>query len=1197
MRRFSFIASLGSLSTLGLVALARGQYQPPAGYEEIPLVDSSNQPLTPEGLAVSPDGEMAVTNGNTVTLYNTWQNGRMVIGTVTNSAWMYDTDPVFLNDSTVLFVENGNTDALWSVSFSTTTSTQMTATGSLPFVEGVTVLNPTHALVSGQIPSPTTFAGGLYLDRVDLTKTSGNVSSVVTNVGSGYPGNPAVTPGGNLVLLEGLSSSGSAFAHVYTPDGASIADDALDNGNGLGEAYGIAFDSAGNGYITTDNTITMITGIDSAAPLVSEFGSDDSPNQFLTSISYTDGAFNAGEAGDTGALIVNDGDEGGAFAIVVPEPASIGMIGGIAMLLAAPARGEAMSEFRFLRPSAATVFLVAGASAPVWGAQFFASQVINTVVGTNQPIAFSDPSQALGGPSGAGSYEGSFDVYKLGNGGSITLGFSGGAITDAPGPDFIVFANPFYVSGNPNADYAELSFVEVSTDGVHFVRFPDYSSTISDPGPYGNINPGNISGFAGVTPVYANTNSAADGGNDINPFDPTTAGGDAFSLSTLATLPAAQTLEQEGFLNLNDIQYARIVDVVDGTSADSNGKIIYCPGSGADVDAIAVISGVLPSLTWSDAGANNLWDTSSTNWNNGSGNSLYTDGCNVIFNDNNNHNYAVTLNTTVSPSSVIVNNSSGNYSISGTGTIGGTGSLTKSGSGALTLSMVNTYSGGTTVNAGTLVIGVKGGLPDGGVSITGGMLQLGESTGVAQMTSLSITGNGTLDIRNDRIIIDYGSGPDPIASIEQWIHNGYYGLPGPSIISSDVATDDAASGFLYGIGYADGADGVVAGLPSGEIEIMFTLLGDGNLDGQVNAEDFTLFSQSLGETGMWDDGDFNYDGSVNAEDFTLFSHNLGQSAVLADQAGVLEANDFSLANVPEPASAAMLLTIIGSGILRRRRQRKAFTLVELLVVIGIIAIMVGLLLPALAASREASNSTVCQSNLRQIVTACINYAGDWQGYWPPASVDIYTDLNRWHGTRPNMNTPFNFSGSCLLPYLSGSLATAAIRACPDFVPAITSGPLAYEASAGGYGYNSSYIGTSSDVPWIQTGMMSPTAWEKYVNNVPAKMNMILHSASKIAFADAAMGQAGNQLIEYSFAEPPTFFEGYFDSAGEPMFGPSSPSIHFRHRNHANVAWADGHVTSELFTWTYPGLNVYGANNSLLHLGYFGPQDNSLFQRN
>ena len=123
------------------------------------------------------------------------------------------------------------------------------------------------------------------------------------------------------------------------------------------------------------------------------------------------------------------------------------------------------------------------------------------------------------------------------------------------------------------------------------------------------------------------------------------------------------------------------------------------------------------------------------------------------------------------------------------------------------------------------------------------------------LTSLSITGNGVLDIGNNRVIIDYSSpATDPIASIASWIKNGFYDLAGPQIISSDIAADDLASGLSYGIGYADGADGAVAGLPSGEIEIMFTLLGDANLDGIVNSEDFTPFSANVGKNGGWDKG-------------------------------------------------------------------------------------------------------------------------------------------------------------------------------------------------------------------------------------------------------------------------------------------------------------------------------------------------------
>ena len=64
------------------------------------------------------------------------------------------------------------------------------------------------------------------------------------------------------------------------------------------------------------------------------------------------------------------------------------------------------------------------------------------------------------------------------------------------------------------------------------------------------------------------------------------------------------------------------------------------------------------------------------------------------------------------------------------------------------------------------------------------------------------------------------------------------------------------------------------------------------------------------------------------------------------------------------------------------RIRRGFTLVELLVVIGIIALLISILLPALGKAREASQRTVCLSNLRQLGTAMQLYATEYKDYIP-----------------------------------------------------------------------------------------------------------------------------------------------------------------------------------------------------------------------
>jgi hypothetical protein len=147
------------------------------------------------------------------------------------------------------------------------------------------------------------------------------------------------------------------------------------------------------------------------------------------------------------------------------------------------------------------------------------------------------PGIIQGGPSGSGAGSGSTeDVLSLGSGGEIVVDFGDYDMVDGPGPDFIVFENPFLLAPyTPFAEPAVVGLGVTSADEKSFVDFP-CDLSLTEPDVANQRWP--FPGCAGVKPVLARRVCTA-------PIDPTATGGDAFDLADLG-------LKRARYLRLRD---------------------------------------------------------------------------------------------------------------------------------------------------------------------------------------------------------------------------------------------------------------------------------------------------------------------------------------------------------------------------------------------------------------------------------------------------------------------------------------------------------------------------------------------------------------------------------------------------------------------------------------------------------------------
>lgn len=267
-----------------------------------------------------------------------------------------------------------------------------------------------------------------------------------------------------------------------------------------------------------------------------------------------------------------------------------------------------------------------------------------------------------------------------------------------------------------------------------------------------------------------------------------------------------------------------------------------------------------------------------------------------------------------------------------------------------------------------------------------------------------------------------------------------------------------------------------------------------------------------------------------------------------------------------------------------RHDHHAFTLVELLVVISTIALLLALLMPALATARSQAHGLVCRSNLRQLVLAGVGYAAEHDGFYVPGAKDMLDGAgrHRWHGVRVSLSEPFDASKGPL----AGYLAEGRVKECPIHVNFVRSNDWSanFEQGCGGYGYNMAYLGSRLWDPGLSPAQLAQQAYSR-----TTRVNEVASPAQTLMFADTAMANNGQSLIEYSFAEPPFAVLG-----GQVMTEfRMSPSIHFRHAGAANVGWVDGHVGSKPMA-ELEVTNVYGVDAASLRLGWFEPADNTPF---
>ncbi len=244
---------------------------------------------------------------------------------------------------------------------------------------------------------------------------------------------------------------------------------------------------------------------------------------------------------------------------------------------------------------------------------------------------------------------------------------------------------------------------------------------------------------------------------------------------------------------------------------------------------------------------------------------------------------------------------------------------------------------------------------------------------------------------------------------------------------------------------------------------------------------------------------------------------------------------------------------------RHTTSSEGFTLIELLVVIAIIAILAGMLLPALSRAKEKGKATSCVNSLRQLAIAQQVYGGDYGGKFTPTFAVRGANVERhaWF----NFLQPFTLSTNLIL--------------CPSrtkkFKEQVALYPSAKgEQSVSNYAMNFGVGGCDWPDTWPAT--LYPQVKDSTVRSPSATVHITDGGSLPVATTDPlkcvttqSPEKAGAWVLHDPVKSTPC--DGCVISTGDPNWG----GPHLRHSGRSEVVFADSHVEALLSSrWYYGG---------------------------